>query len=82
MRRPFYYAGLLQGLAGGAIALALVYGSFALLNRQIAPLAATYGSDFRLGFLSTADAGAVLCLAAGLGWLGAHLSIGRHLLDL
>ena len=82
VRRPFYYAGLLQGLAGGAIALVLVYGSLALLNRQIAPLAATYGSDFRLAFLSNADTVTVLGLAGSLGWLGAHLSVGRHLLDL
>jgi len=82
VRRPFYYAGLLQGLVGGAIALALVYASLALLNRQIAPLAATYGSDFRLAFLGGDDATAVLALAGALGWLGAHLSIGRHLLDI
>jgi cell division transport system permease protein len=82
VRRPFYYAGLLQGLAGGAIALALVYGSLAMLNRQVAPLAATYGSDFRLAFLPGGDALAVLALAGILGWLGAHLSIGRHLLDI
>jgi cell division transport system permease protein len=82
VRRPFYYAGLLQGLAGGAIALGLVYVSVALLNRQVAPLAATYGSDFRLAFLSGGDALAVLALAGVLGWLGAHLSIGRHLLDI
>ena len=82
VRRPFYYAGLLQGLVGGAIALALVYASLALLNRQIAPLAATYGSDFRLAFLCGDDATAVLALAGALGWLGAHLSIGRHLLDI
>jgi cell division transport system permease protein len=82
VRRPFYYTGLLLGVAGGAIALALVYGSLALLNRQIAPLAATYGSDFRLAFLSNPDAVAVLGLAGILGWLGAHLSVGRHLLDL
>jgi len=77
--RPFYYAGLLQGLAGGAIALALVYTSLALLNHEMAPLAATYGSDFRLAFLGRGDAAAVLALAGILGWLGAHLSIGRHL---
>jgi len=80
--RPFYYAGLLQGLAGGAIALALVYASLALLNREMAPLAATYGSDFRLAFLGRGDAAAVLALAGVLGWLGAHLSIGRHLREL
>ncbi|HYL23440.1 MAG TPA: permease-like cell division protein FtsX [Burkholderiales bacterium] len=82
VRRPFYYAGLLQGLAGGAIALGLVYVSLALLNRQVALLAATYGSDFQLAFLSGGDALAVLALAGVLGWLGAHLSIGRHLLDI
>jgi cell division transport system permease protein len=82
VRRPFYYAGLLHGLTGGAIALGLVYVSLALLNRQVAPLAATYGSDFRLAFLSGGDALAVLALAGVLGWLGAHLSIGRHLLDI
>ena len=80
--RPFYYAGLLQGLAGGAIALALVYASLALLNHEMAPLAATYGSDFRLAFLDRGDAAAVLALAGVLGWLGAHLSIGRHLREL
>ena len=80
--RPFYYAGLLQGLAGGAIALALVYASLALLNHEMAPLAATYGSDFRLAFLGRGDAAAVLALAGVLGWLGAHLSIGRHLREL
>ena len=82
VRRPFYYAGLLQGLAGGVIALALVYGSLAFLNREMAPLAAAYGSDFRLAFLGSGDALALLALAGILGWLGAHLSIGRHLLDI
>ena len=48
----------------------------------MAPLAATYGSDFRLAFLSRGDAAAVLALAGILGWLGAHLSIDRHLRQL
>jgi len=79
IRRPFYYAGLLQGLAGGALALVLVGATLALLNREVRPLAESYGSDFRFAFLPAGDAMAFLAFAALLGWLGAHLSVSRHL---
>jgi cell division transport system permease protein len=78
--RPFYYAGLAQGLAGGLVALAVVAVSLALLNREVRALSESYGSDFRFGFLSPGDAAAVVVFAGLLGWLGAHLSVRRHLL--
>ena len=77
--RPFYYVGLLQGLVGGAVALALVAGALALLNREAGALAESYGSAFRFGFLDLDEALAVLGAAALLGWAGARLSVGRHL---
>jgi cell division transport system permease protein len=77
--RPFYYAGLLQGLAGGLLALGVVALSLALLNREVRTLSESYGSDFRFGFLSLGDAVAVVLFAGLLGWLGAHLSVRRHL---
>jgi cell division transport system permease protein len=77
--RPFYYAGLLQGLAGGAVALLVVAGSLVLLNREVRALSESYGSDFRFGFLAPGDALAVVLFAGLLGWLGAHLSVRRHL---
>lgn len=77
--RPFYYAGLLQGLAGGALALLLVAASLALLNTEVRALAESYGSDFRFAFLAPGDALAVAVFAGLLGWLGAHLSVRRHL---
>lgn len=77
--RPFYYVGLLQGLVGGAVALALVAGALALLNREVGALAESYGSAFRFGFLDMDEALAVLGAAALLGWAGARLSVGRHL---
>ena len=80
--RPFYYAGLLQGLAGGAIALVLVGVSLALLNREVRALSESYGSDFRFGFLTPGDALAVVILAGLLGWVGAHLSVRRHLREI
>ncbi len=79
IRRPFYYLGALQGMAGGALALVIVAVMIALLNRELRPLADSYGSEFRLVFLGAADACAVLGIAALLGWLGAHLSVSRHL---
>jgi cell division transport system permease protein len=77
--RPFYYAGLLQGLAGGLLALAVVAFSLALLNREVRALSESYGSDFRFAFLSAGDAIGVVAFAGLLGWLGAHLSVRRHL---
>jgi len=82
IRRPFYYLGLLQGLAGGVLALLLVGAGLALLNREVRVLAESYGSGFRLGFLSFTDAVAVVALAALLGWLGAQLSVSRHLREI
>src|SRR6185436_11618627 len=78
VRRPFYYQGFLQGAAGGVLALAIVAGLLAALNIEVRSLADSYGSSFRLVF-PAAGAGVVLALAAGLGWLGAHLSVSRHL---
>jgi cell division transport system permease protein len=79
IRRPFYYLGLLQGAAGGAFALAIVAVLLAVLNSEVRPLAESYGSGFRISFLSAPGAVAVLLVAGGLGWLGAHLSVSRHL---
>jgi cell division transport system permease protein len=82
IRRPFYYLGLLQGMAGGAIAVAIVWAALALLNREVGVLAESFGSAFRLSYLEGGDALAVIALAGLLGWLGAHLSVSKHLRDM
>jgi cell division transport system permease protein len=82
IRRPFYYLGLLQGLVGGVVALVLVAAALALLNREVGVLAESYGSNFRLGFLSLLEAAAAVLFAGGLGWLGAQLSVSRHLREI
>jgi cell division transport system permease protein len=79
IRRPFYYLGALQGVAGGLAAIAIVAVGLALLNREVAVLADSYGSTFRFAFLDAGDACAVVLFAGLLGWLGAHLSVSRHL---
>jgi cell division transport system permease protein len=81
VRRPFYYQGALIGLAGGLAALALVAGTLAVLNGEVGRLAATYASDFQLRLPDPADVAAVLAFSSGLGWVGAFLSVSRHLYE-
>jgi cell division transport system permease protein len=82
IRRPFFYLGALQGLAGGLFALAILWGSLAALNVGIADLASSYGSGFRLTFLGSGDALAVAVFSAGLGWFGALLSVSKYLREI
>ena len=79
IRRPFYYYGALQGLLGGAAAALMVWGAITVMNAGVADLARTYASDFSLHMLMGADLGSILGFAAALGWLGAWLSVSRHL---
>ncbi|HYJ18088.1 MAG TPA: permease-like cell division protein FtsX [Burkholderiales bacterium] len=82
IRRPFFYLGALQGLAGGGVALAILAASLAALNVGVSDLASSYGSSFRLVFLGPGDALAVLLFSALLGWLGAYLSVSKYLLEI
>lgn len=79
IRRPFFYLGILQGGLGGVTALAILALAGWLMNVEIARLAATYGSDFRLQPLRWGDAASFLVFSAGLGWTGAYLSVSKHL---
>ncbi|HEX2199702.1 MAG TPA: permease-like cell division protein FtsX [Burkholderiales bacterium] len=82
IRRPFYYLGLLQGVVGGAVALAIVAAGLWGLNQEVAVLAQSYGARFSFTFLSPGDASAVVLFAGVLGWLGAQLSVARHLREI
>jgi len=77
--RPFYYLGLVQGVAGGLVALAILWLGLAVLNLGVQDLADSYGSTFRLAFLGAGDALAMIGFAGLLGWLGSYLSVSIHL---
>jgi cell division transport system permease protein len=79
VRRPFLYLGVLQGLAGGILGLAVLWAGIATLNRPVRALAQTYGSDFQLALLPWPEALILLAAAALLGWLGALLSVSKYL---
>jgi len=82
VRRPFVWQGTVIGLAGGIVALGLVGGSVHVLNGEVARLAATYVSEFRLVLPPAGDLAACLAFASALGWAGAYLSVSRHLHDI
>lgn len=82
VRRPFYYLGALQGIAGGGVGLALLAGSLFVMNRGVLALSDTYGSSFQLSFLASGDAFGVAALAGLLGWLGAYLSVSIYLREM
>ena len=82
IRRPFFHLGVMLGALGGIAALAIVYLCMQILNRRILELAQLYGSDFSLSFFGLPDCLALLAFAAILGWLGAYMSVSRHLYEI
>jgi cell division transport system permease protein len=79
IRRPFLYFGILQGLAGGLAAWAIVALAVLVLNIQLADLTGLYGGVFKLDWPDSSYTMILLAFSATLGWLGAWLSVSRHL---
>ena len=71
--------GLAVALAGGAAAWALVAGAVYLLNGELAGLVRLYASEFAVSGLAAPDGIALLVFSGTLGWVGAWLSVARHL---
>jgi cell division transport system permease protein len=79
IHRPFYYTGALLGLCAGGVALGAVALSLRPLNTAIAEFASLYESEFQLVPLDPVAIAALLGISAGLGLVGAVLSVQRHL---
>jgi cell division transport system permease protein len=79
VRRPFFYLGALQGMLGGVAGCLIALAGIWLLNRPILEFAHLYGSDFQLHALPLMNAATIIGLAGALGWLGAWLSVSKHL---
>lgn len=79
IRRPFLYFGALQGLLGGVTAYLIITLGLLLLNQPLATLSQLYASQFTLHSLSLGDSLSLLLFSLYLGWLGAWLSVARHL---
>ena len=79
IRRPFLYYGALLGVLGGLAACGFVWAATTVLNGALIDLSYLYGARWEVSPLAGRDAGSLLAFAAGLGWLGAWLSVARHL---
>ena len=79
IRRPFLYFGATQGLLGGIMAWLIITISLLLLNYQLNTLSQLYASQLILHPLSLGDSLTLLLFSMYLGWLGAWLSVARHL---
>ncbi len=82
IRRPFLYYGAVLGFAGGLAAWMIVWTGVYLLNGALAELSQLYGVILRMHPLTREDSLSLLLFSAGLGWLGAWLSVDRHLSDI
>ncbi len=79
IHRPFYYTGVLLGLCAGGIALGAVALAMHPLNTAIGEFARLYSSQFQLYPLHPVAMAGLLTISAGLGLVGAMLSVQRHL---
>lgn len=81
IRRPFLYYGALLGLLGGLAAAGVVWLARHFLNGALADLSYLYGTRWQLDDLTRGDTASLLIFAAALGWMGAWLSVTRHLAE-
>jgi cell division transport system permease protein len=79
VRRPFLYTGLFYGLGGALLAALILIGGMAYLDQSVGDLSAQYGGRFTMAGPGLRGVGILVGVGAGLGWLGALISTGRHL---
>jgi cell division transport system permease protein len=79
IQRPFLYYGVLLGLGGGIVAWLLVGVAALWLRTPLSELVRLYDLTLVLQSLDARDSALLLGAAAGLGWLGAMISLRQHL---
>lgn len=81
VRRPYLYFGAFQGLLGGLLAWGLLIAILSAMHEPARRLAESYGIPLELGSLSPKEIATLLGAATLLGFVGAALSVHRHLMD-
>ena len=77
VRAPFWLYGAFEGLAGGALALGLLFGTFAVVTRLLVMHPHPVLSIFWTRFLDWQIASALPAAGMVAGFLGSVLSLGR-----
>ncbi len=79
VQRPFLYYGVLLGIGGAIVAWLLVAATVYWLRAPLGELVQLYDLSLVLQALGARDSTLLLGFAAGLGWLGALISLRQHL---
>lgn len=79
IQAPFVIEGMIQGFAGAAIATALLAMAYALIEREIAPVAALWSPVGELEFLPVNSVGMLLAIGLFLGAAGSLISLRRFI---
>jgi len=79
IQRPFLYYGLVLGLGGGVVAWLLVGAAAFWLRIPLGELVQLYDLSLVLRTLDVRESALLLAFAAGLGWLGAKISLRQYL---
>ncbi|MFQ5934907.1 MAG: permease-like cell division protein FtsX [Acidiferrobacterales bacterium] len=82
IRRPFLYAGLMQGTAGALVAWLLVNAVLTLVAAPVDELARLYASSFAAHGLGYKGTGVLFAAGAVLGWVGSRVAVGHHLREI
>lgn len=78
IQRPFLYTGLWYGIVGGVITWLATAALLWWLSGAVRNIADLYESQFRLTGLNLAEMGVIWGLAIGLGLLGSHIAVRKH----
>ncbi|NVK22260.1 MAG: cell division protein FtsX [Kangiellaceae bacterium] len=82
IRRPFLYTGFWYGLIAALLAALMVNIVIAVLRGSASTLAELYSSGFSLMGLAPSHTLSLLAFGAGLGLIGAWISVNKHLRDI
>ncbi len=75
IRRPFLYMGSIYGLAGGLIAVGLLFAIVLNLRQPVQLLANNYQSNFQLVFHLVNIGGLILLASTLVGWIAAFIAL-------
>jgi len=79
IRTPFLYAGILYGLMGGLLAIAIMSGIMQIFNYSIAQVSSLYNSNFSVALFNPKLFICIIGSATIIGWMGSYIAVNRSI---